>query len=171
MNYEQANVFPIISGLEILYNGEECPKYEQAIPSKLMDIPSTIIIQESLKDSFCIIYQISNTLPTSLTRYDCDVAFLLNVEQLCFEDLQEFPDIWDFVNAIIDVFELKTHVCVIKPTHKIKSVFKELREIPLPPTMFRFYILLKALETLLLLKEINIYSSQVHFYPCMEFLK
>jgi hypothetical protein len=165
MNFEQAVVFPIIQGLEILFFNKRYSEQEQKTQSKLKDISSTIVIQKSLNSDFCIIYQLKNKLPKSLARHGCDIVLLVNIELLCAEDMQTFPDTWEFVKNMIEIFKLETHFCVIKLSEKMKYIFEELAEIPLPPTMFRFYMLLKAIEIFVLLGELNLYSSQVHFYP------
>lgn len=165
MNYEQVTVFSIIQGLEILYFNKDCSEQREKAQSKLKDNPSTIAIQKSLNGNFCIIYQIRNKLPISLARHGCDIMFLINSGLLRDEDMQAFPDTWEFIKHMIQIFKLESDFCVIKLSNKMQHIFDELNEIPLPPTMFRFYMLLKALEIFILLSELNIYSSQVHFYP------
>lgn len=165
MDYEQATVFPIMQGLEMLYFNKNCSEKKEKVQSKLKNIPSTIAIQKSLNGDFCIIYQLQNIMPVSLARHGCDIVLLVNAEMLQDEDMQGFPDTLAFIRNMIKRFELETNFCVIKLSDKMKNVFEELNEIPIPPTMFRFYMMLKALEIFVLLSELNIYGSQVHFYP------
>lgn len=171
MNYDQATVFPIIPGIEILYFDKECPKQEQKTCSKLKDMPSTIIMQMCLSNDFLIIYHIGAHLPTAFIRYGVDIVILVNPEQLCKEDMQAFPETWKFVQSMGDILQIDKQFCVIKTPPEMKEVFEELQQIPFPPTMFRFYMLLKVMELLLQFSALNLYSTKVHFYPYKEFLE
>lgn len=160
-----AKVFSVIPGLEILYFNKECSGQKQYIQSELCSVSSSIVIQKSITNEFCMIYQVDKNLPASILRYGCDMAVMINAEMLHFEDIQLFPEIWEFVQGMKENFKLEKQFCLMKYSSEIKGVFEELCQIPLPPTMFRFYMLLKALELLLYLSNTNLYSTQVHFYP------
>lgn len=167
-NYNTAKVFPVVPGIEILYFNKECPEQTQYIHSKLWDKSSTIIIHKSLINDFCMIYEAGRDLPASFTRYGCDLALLVNTDNLHFEDMQAFPQIWEFVHGMRGIFGLEEQLCVIKCSFEIKEIFDELHQIPLPPTMFRFYMLLKTIELLLQFSNMNLYGTQVHFYPYLS---
>lgn len=164
-NYDTAKVFPVVPGIEILYFNKECPEQTQYIHSKLWDKSSTIIIHKSQINDFCMIYESGRDLPASFTRYGCDIALLVNTEDLHFEDMQAFPQIWEFVHGMKGNFGLEEQLCIIKCSSEIKEIFDELHQIPLPPTMFRFYMLLKTMELFLQFNNMNLYGTQVHFYP------
>ncbi|MDO4286337.1 MAG: hypothetical protein Q4C40_01270 [Eubacteriales bacterium] len=168
-NYDQAMVFPIVSGIEILYFNKDCPAQEQKVCSQLKDIPSTIVIQKCSMSNFCIIYQVGKHLPTAFIRYGVDIVILVNPQQLCEEDMQAFPEIWEYIQGLADLLQIDSQFCVIKIASQLKEIFDELQQIPLPPTMFRFYMLLKVIELFLQFKIMNLYSIQVHFYPYKEF--
>lgn len=169
MDVDRATVFPIIPGIELLYFIDDCPYKETNSHSVLKDEPGTVIIQKSAVCNFGIIYRLGKHLPVSFTRYGCHMAVLINAGLLHSEDMQAFQEIWSFVQGMEGQFQLERQFCVIKLSQKLKEVFGELCQIPLPPTMFRFYMQLKALEILIQLSDLNLYSKQVHFYPYQEF--
>lgn len=169
MNVDRATVFSIIPGIELLYFVEECPDKGTDSHSVLKDEPGTIIIQKSAVCDFGIIYWLGKHLPVSFTRYGCDMAVLINASLLRSEEMQAFQEIWGFVQDMEERFQLERQFCVVKLLPKLKEIFEELRQIPLPPTMFRFYMQLKVLEILIQLSDLNLYSKQVHFYPYQEF--
>lgn len=168
MDINQATVFPIIPGMELLYFIKACPDEETNLRSVLKDEPGTIIIQKSTVCDFGIIYRAGKHLPVSFTRYGCDMAVLINASLLQNEDMQAFQETWSFVQSMEERFQLEQQFCVVKLLPKLKEIFEELRQIPLPPTMFRFYMQLKVLEILIQLSDLNFYSKQVHFYPYQE---
>ena len=169
MDLGQATVFPIIPGIELLYFIEDCPDGGLASCSALKDEPGTVIIQKSAVCDFGIIYQSEKHLPVSFTRYGCDMAVLINASLLNGEDMPAFQEIWSFVQNMEERFQLECHFCVVKLLPELRELFEELRQIPLPPTMFRFYMQLKVLEILIRLSDLNLYSKKVHFYPYQEF--
>lgn len=169
MDVDRATLFPIIPGIELLYFIKDCPNEVTKSHSALKDEPGTIIIQKSTVYDFGIIYRLGKHLPVSFTRYGCDMAVLINVNLLHSEDMQAFQEIWSFVQSMEEQFQLEGQFCVAKLSPKLKEVFEELCQIPLPPTMFRFYMQLKVLEILIQLSNLNLYSKQVHFYPYQEF--
>ena len=169
MDVDRATVFPIIPGIELLYFVEKCPDKGTDSHSVLKDEPGTIIIQKSAVCDFGIIYRLGKHLPVSFSRYGCDMAVLINAGLLRSEDMQAFQEIWGFVQGMEERFQLERQFCVVKLPPKLKEIFEELRQIPLPPTMFRFYMQLKVLEILIQLSDLNLYSKQVHFYPYQEF--
>lgn len=169
MDVGRATVFPIIPGIELLYFVDECPDKGTDSHSALKDEPGTIIIQKSAVCDFGIIYRLGKHLPVSFTRYGCDMAVLINASLLRSEDMQAFQETWNFVQGMEERFHLEQQFCVVKLLPKLKEIFEELRQIPLPPTMFRFYMQLKVLEILIQLSDLNLYSKQVHFYPYQEF--
>lgn len=169
MDVGRATVFPIIPGIELLYFVDECPDKGTDSHSALKDEPGTIIIQKSAVCDFGIIYRLGKHLPVSFTRYGCDMAVLINASLLRSEDMQAFQETWSFVQGMEERFHLEQQFCVVKLLPKLKEIFEELRQIPLPPTMFRFYMQLKVLEILIQLSDLNLYSKQVHFYPYQEF--
>lgn len=167
-NYDQARVFPVIPGLEILYFGKDCPEQEQGVSSNLKGAPETIIIQKCSESDFCIAYRVGKHLPAAFIRYGCDMAILINPERLCYADMQFYPDVWEYLQHMADTFQIDRQFCVIKNSPPIREIFDELQQIPLPPTMFRFYMLLKSVELFLQFSILNLYSTQVHFYPYKE---
>lgn len=164
-NFDQATVFSIVPGIEILYFNKVCPEQEQSSRSKLKDIPTTIIVQKCLTSDFCVVYRIGTHLPTAFIRYGVDIAILVNPEQLSIEDMQAAPEAWKFIQNMADTLDIDNQFCVIKISPEIENIFEELSQIPLPPKMFRFYMLLKMMELFLQFSNINLYSTQVHFYP------
>ena len=169
MDVDRATVFSIIPGIELLYFVEKCPDKGTDSHSVLKDEPGTIIIQKSAVCDFGIIYRLGKHLPVSFTRYGCDMAVLINASLLHSEDMQAFQETWNFVQGMEERFHLEQQFCVVKFLPKLKELCEELRQIPLPPTMFRFYMQLKVLEILIQLSDLNLYSKQVHFYPYQEF--
>lgn len=141
VDYDRATLFPIIPGIELLYFNKDCPEQEISSKSVLKDIPSTIIVQKSSTSDFCIIYRMKKHLPVSFVRYGCYIVFLINPEQFC----------------------------AVKLSPEMNEIYGELQQIPLPPTMFRLYMRLKVFEMLLRLSTVNLYSTQVHFYPYKEY--
>lgn len=100
VDYDRATIFSIIPGIELLYFNKDCPEQEAGTKSILKDIPSTIIVQKSSKSDFCIIYRVGKHLPVSFIRYGCDTVFLINTELICKDDVQAFPEIWNFVQEM-----------------------------------------------------------------------
>ncbi|MDO4306934.1 MAG: hypothetical protein Q4C77_08870 [Eubacteriales bacterium] len=164
-NFDQAAVFPIIPGMEILYFGKECPEQEQKTYSKLKDLPSTIIVQKCTTSDFCIIYRMGKHLPTAFIRYSVDMVILINPEQICIDDMQVAPVVWQYIQDMANTFQIDQRFCVVKAQPEMKEIFEELQSIPLPPRMFRFYMLLKVTELFLQFSAMNLYSARVHFYP------
>lgn len=169
VDYDRATIFPINPGIELLYFNRECHKQESSAKSVLKDMPSTIIVQKSAASDFCIIYRMGKHLPVSFIRYGCDTVFLINTDLIRKEDMEAFPEIWNFVQEMGNKFELEKQFCAVKLSPEINEIYGELQQIPLPPTMFRFYMQLKVFEMLLRLSDVNIYSTQVHFYPYKEY--
>lgn len=164
-NFDQAMVFSIVPGIEILYFNKVCPEQEQSSRSKLKDIPTTIIVQKCSTSDFCVVYRIGTHLSAAFIRYGVDIAILVNPEQLSIEDMQAAPEAWKFIQNMADTLDIDNQFCVIKISPEIENIFEELSQIPLPPKMFRFYMLLKMMELFLQFSIINLYSTQVHFYP------
>lgn len=169
VDYDRATTFSIIPGMELLYFNKDCPEQEIRTTSVLKDIPSTIIIQKSSMSDFCIIYRMGKHLPVSFIRYGCDAVFLINTDLICNDDVQAFPEIWNFVQEMDDKLQLEKQFCAVKLSSEMNEIYGELQQIPLPPTMFRFYMRLKVFEMLLRLSTVNWYSKQVHFYPYTEY--
>lgn len=169
VDYDRATLFPIIPGIELLYFNKDCPEQEVSSKSVLKNLPSTIIVQKSSTSDFCIIYRMKKHLPVSFVRYGCDIVFLINPEQICEEDVQAFPEIWKFIQEMDGKLQLEKQFCAVKLSPEMNEIYGELQQIPLPPTMFRFYMRLKVFEMLLRLSTVNLYSTQVHFYPYKEY--
>ncbi len=168
VNYDLATVFPIISGIELLYFNKNGPKQDNDIKSVLKDIPSTIIVQKCSMGDFCIVYQMGKHLPVYFSRYGCETALLINTEMLPKEDMQAFLEIWEFAQNMAGKFQLGQQFLVAKLCPQMKEIFEELQQIPFPPIMFRFYMQLKVYEILIQLSILNLYGTQVHFYPYQD---
>lgn len=169
VDYDRATIFPIIPGIELLYFNKDCPEQKVGTKSVLKTMPSTIILQKSSSSDFCIIYQVGKHLPVSFIRYGYDTVFLINTDLICKYDMQAFPEIWNYVQEMGDKLQLEKQFCVVKLSSEMSEIYRELQQIPLPPTMFRFYMRLKVFEMLLQLSTVNWYSKQVHFYPYTEY--
>lgn len=157
-------IYPVISGIEVWCYGKTCEVEEYPDVSQLADLPATLLLRGFLKDGFCFIQFAGKKLPEAFLRYDCEVEILINADQIRREDIKAFPEVLDMIQAMPERYGLQNKVCVIKAPPEMKRPFEELRQIPLPPAMFRFYMLLKIVEIVLQLDCFSLYSTQVHFY-------
>ncbi|MDD3253057.1 MAG: hypothetical protein PHV18_10890 [Lachnospiraceae bacterium] len=166
MNDDRKLIFPVITGIEVAFSSK--PEQERCVHSELAAVPSTLIFQKSVENDILLVYQAGKRLPAPFAKRQRGDAILIAPDMVAFEDLQAFPELWDFIQSMRDKLYSDRQLCTVKLSPQMKDVFSELEQIPIPPTMFRFFIQLKVFEILLLLSAVNLYGQQVHFYPYAE---
>ncbi len=168
MDYDQKFIFPIMRGIEVALSNKTEQQREQCVDSELVTIPSTLILQKSAENDIFLIYQSDKQLPMPFAKQGHGIIVLLNPNLMQYEDMQAFPEVWDFVQNMGDKFRVAEQFCAIKLSPQMNEIFMELEQIPIPPTMFRFFVQLKVIELILWLSTVNQYGKQVHFYPYPE---
>ena len=165
VNYQSAEAFGVLSGIELLYFRENVPTQAETQTSILCNKSNSIIFSICMENDFCFILSPGKKLPAFFARYLCDMSVVLNIPLINTGDFQWLSDIDTVINKISEKFYKEEQFCVIKVSPEIKEVFAEMLEVPLPSNRFKFYMQLKVAELMLLLSDFNVYSSLVHFYP------
>ncbi len=165
VNYQSAEAFGVLSGIELLYFRENVPAQAEPKTSILCNKSDSIIFSICMENDFCFILSPGKKLPAFFARYSCDMSVVLNIALINTGDFQWLSDIDTVINEISEKFYRQEEFWVIKVSPEIKEVFVEMLEVPLPSNRFKFYMQLKVTELMLLLSNFNMYSSFVHFYP------
>lgn len=165
MNWSSAAVYPIMSGIEILYFGKTIPEEKEGKRSVLCDDPNTIAFSMCMKDNFCFVHRTDKKFPAAFFRYQWDVSVLIAPSQIQSEDFLLLPEVERYIRKAPDAFQINEQFCVIKVLPQIREIFDELLQIPLPPTMFKFYMQIKVMELMLQFDCLNMFGTNVHFYP------
>ena len=165
VNYQSAEAFGVLSGIELLYFRENVPAQAEPKTSILCNKSDSIIFSICMENDFCFILSPGKKLPAFFARYLCDMSVVLNIPLINTGDFQWLSDIDTVINKISEKFYKEEQFCVIKVSPEIKEVFAEMLEVPLPSNRFKFYMQLKVAELMLLLSDFNLYSSLVHLYP------
>lgn len=165
VNYQSAQAFNVLTGIELLYFRENAPAQAEIANSNLCDKSDSIIFSICMENDFCFVLSPGKKMPVFFARYLCDMSVVLNIPLINAEDFQWLSDIDTIINRISEKFYKEEQFCVIKVSSEIKEVFSEMLQVPLPPNRFKFYMQLKVAELMLLLSDFNVYSSLVHFYP------
>lgn len=165
MDYQQAKACSIMPGVEILYFGKDGPEQVETKTSDLYKNTEAITISACLDNNFCFIHGPDKDFPIPFIWYFCEIAIIIDTHLIEHRDFQMFPQVEQYIQKASDIFRVEDQFCTFKMTPEIKQIFKELQQIPLPPTMFHFFMQLKVMEMVLLLSQLNLYSTNVHFYP------
>lgn len=165
MNWSNAAVYPIMSGVEILYFGKETPEENKNQQSILCNDSGAIGFSMCMKNDFCFVHRPDKKFPAAFIRYCWDVSVLIAPSKIQPEDFLRMPEVEQYIHKAPDIFQTNERFCVIKVPPPIREIFDELIQIPLPPTMFKFYMQIKVMELMLQLDCLNIFGTNVHFYP------